>query len=72
MNCDFRSPVKTFFIVVRYCCQSGSLKPHSLRIASIVDSLAWRPDIRTAGSLFGMTLKIRKVSTDTANSTRII
>jgi hypothetical protein len=69
VNCDFRSPVKTFFIVVRYCCHRGSLNPHSLRIASIVDSLTWRPAIRTAGSLFGITLKIRNVITDTANIT---
>ncbi len=40
VKCDCRSPLKTFFIVVMYCCGRLSSKPHSSRIASIVDSLA--------------------------------
>ena len=49
-----------------------SLKPHSLRIRSIWVSVGCRPAIRTAGSPFGITLKIRNVSTETANSTSTI
>ena len=59
-------------MVVMYCCGRLSLKPHSSRIAWIVDSLACRPAMRTAGSEFGITLKIRKTSTETANITKII
>ena len=32
-------------------------------------SVGWRPAMRTAGSPLGITLKIRKVSTETANIT---
>jgi hypothetical protein len=32
---DCRSPVKTFFMVVKYWTKMFSSKPHSLRIASI-------------------------------------
>ena len=69
---DSRSPVKTFFMVVMYCCGRLSSKPHSSLIAWIVDSLACRPAMRTAGSEFGITLKIRNTSTDTANITNTI
>ena len=49
-----------------------SLKPHSSRIASICCSVGCLPAIRTAGSPFGITLKMRNVITETANSTKTI
>ena len=49
-----------------------SSKPHSSRIASIWVSVGCLPAMRTAGSPFGMTLKIRNVSTETANITKSI
>ena len=49
-----------------------SSKPHSLRIASIWASRGCRPAIRTAGSPFGMMLKMKNVSTETAHSTNTI
>ena len=64
--------MKTFFIVVRYWTYTGLSKPHSSRIAWIAVSVELRPAMRTAGSPFGITLKIRKVSTEMANITSTI
>jgi hypothetical protein len=66
------SPVNSFFIVVVYWTKMFSSKPHSWRIASICSSVGCLPAMRTAGSPFGITLKIRNVSTETANSTSTI
>src|SRR5215212_9520306 len=67
-----RSPEKTLPIVLRYCFQSGSSKPQSSRIAAICSGVEFLPAMRAAGSPFGMTLKIRNVSTETANITSTI
>ncbi len=69
---ETRSPEKTFFMVVKYWTKMLSSKPHSRRIASIWDSVGCLPAIRTAGSPFGMTLKIRNVRTETAHITKTI
>ncbi len=52
-----------------YWTGSGSLNPHSLLIWSIGCCVAFCPAIRRAGSPFGITLKIRKVTTEIANRT---
>ncbi len=57
---------------MKYCTKMLSSKPHSLRIASICVSVGCLPAIRTAGSPFGMTLKIRNVRIETANITKPI
>jgi hypothetical protein len=67
-----RSPLKTFFIVVTYWTKMLSLKPHSSRIAAICASRGCFPAIRSAGSPFGITWKMKNVSTDTANITNTI
>ena len=69
---EIRSPVKTFFIMVTYWTMRLSSKPHSLRIASICVSVGFLPAIRTAGSPFGMTLKMKNVRTETAHITNTI
>ena len=64
--------MKTFFIVVTYWTKMLSLKPHSSRMASICASRGCLPAIRSAGSPFGITLKMKNVSTETAHSTNSI
>ncbi len=64
--------MKTFSIVVLYWTKMLWSKPHSLRICSIWVSVGWRPAMRTAGSPFGITLKIRNVRIETANITPTI
>ena len=64
--------MKTFFMVVTYWTGRLSSKPHSSRMRWISASVGVRPAIRCAGSPLGMTLKIRNVSTEMANSTNTI
>ena len=64
--------MKIFSIIVRYWAGSGSSKPHSSRMLATSCGVAFLPAMLSAGSLFGITLKIRKTSTEIANSTATI
>ena len=66
------SPVKTCSIVLKYWTGIGLSKPHVRRIAAITSGVGDLPASRTAGSPLGMTLKIKNVMTEIANSTATI